>query len=36
MYTGIVQGTAEIVDVIEKNNFRTHIVRLPAKLLPGL
>ena len=36
MYTGIVQGTAEIVEVIEKTNFRTHVVRLPAELLPGL
>lgn len=36
MYTGIVQGTVEIVDVIEKTNFRTHVVRLPARLLPGL
>ena len=36
MYTGIVQGTAQIVDVIEKTNFRTHVVRLPAELLPGL
>jgi riboflavin synthase len=36
MFTGIVQGTAEVVEIIEKANFRTHIVRLPAALLPGL
>ena len=28
MFTGIVQGTAEIVVIIEKENFRTHTVRL--------
>lgn len=36
MFTGIVQGTAEVVEIIEKSNFRTHIVRLPQALLPGL
>jgi riboflavin synthase len=36
MFTGIVQGTAEVVEVIEKSNFRTHIVRLPAAMLAGL
>lgn len=36
MFTGIVQGTAEVVEIIEKSNFRTHIVRLPEALLPGL
>jgi len=36
MFTGIVQGTAEVVDIIEKENFRTHVVRLPDTLLPGL
>lgn len=36
MFTGIVQGTAEIVAIEEKELFRTHIVRLPAELLPGL
>lgn len=29
MFTGIVQGTAEVVDILEKTNFRTHTVRLP-------
>ncbi len=36
MFTGIVQGTAEVVDIVEKENFRTHVVRLPEALLPGL
>ncbi|MDI6958737.1 MULTISPECIES: riboflavin synthase [unclassified Pantoea] len=36
MFTGIVQGTAEIIAVEEKELFRTHIVRLPEELLPGL
>ncbi len=36
MFTGIVQGTAEVVSIEEKMNFRTHVVRLPEVLLPGL
>lgn len=36
MFTGIVQGTAEIVAIEEKELFRTHTVRLSAELLPGL
>ncbi len=36
MFTGIVQGTAEVVAIAEKENFRTHTVRLPPELLPGL
>lgn len=36
MFTGIVQGTAELVAIEEKESFRTHTVRLPAELLPGL
>lgn len=36
MFTGIVQGTAEVVQIDEKENFRTHVVRLPEALLPGL
>ncbi|HEY5717087.1 MAG TPA: riboflavin synthase subunit alpha, partial [Motiliproteus sp.] len=36
MFTGIVQGTAEIMAVISKENFRTHRVKLPSELLPGL
>ncbi|WP_130834932.1 riboflavin synthase subunit alpha [[Erwinia] mediterraneensis] len=36
MFTGIVQGTAEIVSIEEKQLFRTHVVKLPEALLPGL
>lgn len=36
MFTGIVQGTAEIVDLVEKENFRTHWIRLPKEQLQGL
>lgn len=36
MFTGIVQGTAEVIDIIEKENFRTHTIRLPQGELDGL
>jgi len=36
MFTGIVQGTAEVLSIDEKTNFRTHIVKLPVEMLPGL
>ncbi|MEJ2692364.1 MAG: riboflavin synthase subunit alpha [Candidatus Thiodiazotropha sp.] len=36
MFTGIVQGTAEILDIVEKENFRTHRIRLTASALEGL
>ncbi|MDX1594889.1 MAG: riboflavin synthase subunit alpha [Gammaproteobacteria bacterium] len=36
MFTGIVQGTAELVAVEAREGFRTHVVRLPEPLLPGL
>lgn len=36
MFTGIVQGTAEVLSVDEKPNFRTHVIRMPQALLPGL
>lgn len=36
MFTGIVQGTAKVVAITEKANFRTHIVELSDALLPGL
>ena len=36
MFTGIVQGTAKVVSIDEKPNFRTHVVELPDDLLPGL
>lgn len=36
MFTGIVQGTATLVEVIEKEAFRTHVVALSAELREGL
>ena len=36
MFTGIVQGTAEVLAIEEKPNFRTHIISMPEALLPGL
>jgi len=36
MFTGIVQGTATVVDIIKKDNFQTHVIELEAKLLQGL
>ncbi len=36
MFTGIIQGTAEVVAFEEKSDFRTHTLRLPAGLLDGL
>ncbi|NOR51460.1 MAG: riboflavin synthase subunit alpha [Gammaproteobacteria bacterium] len=36
MFTGIIQGTAEIVTIDEKSNFRTHTVRLPYELTTAL
>lgn len=36
MFTGIVQGTAQIVSIIEKTNFRTQIVKMPQELLNAL
>ncbi len=36
MFTGIVQGTAEVLAIEEKPNFRTHIVSLPDEMLRGL
>lgn len=36
MFTGIIQGTAEVIAIDEKQDFRTHTVRLPVELLPGL
>jgi len=36
MFTGIVQGTAKIVSIEEKDLFRTHVAELPEELLPGL
>ncbi|MCU7804640.1 MAG: riboflavin synthase subunit alpha [Candidatus Thiodiazotropha sp. (ex Lucinoma borealis)] len=36
MFTGIVQGTAEVVEIQEKKAFRTHRIRLPVTALEGL
>lgn len=36
MFTGIVQGIAEVLSIEEKENFRTHVVRFPDALLSGL
>ncbi|HEY4468483.1 MAG TPA: riboflavin synthase subunit alpha [Klebsiella sp.] len=36
MFTGIVQGTAKVVSIDEKPNFRTHVVELPEHMLTGL
>jgi riboflavin synthase len=36
MFTGIVQGTAEVVAIQDKENFRVHVLQLPQALLPGL
>ncbi|EGY32825.1 riboflavin synthase, alpha subunit [Aggregatibacter actinomycetemcomitans serotype e str. SC1083] len=36
MFTGIVQGTAQIKAITEKANFRTHIVEMPQEMLKGL
>ncbi|WP_107852645.1 riboflavin synthase subunit alpha [Oceanimonas marisflavi] len=36
MFTGIVQGQGVLLNLIEKPDFRTHVVAMPAALLPGL
>ncbi|AIR61888.1 riboflavin synthase subunit alpha [Cedecea neteri] len=36
MFTGIVQGTATLVSIDEKPNFRTHVIDMPAEMLPDL
>ncbi|WP_319784221.1 riboflavin synthase subunit alpha [Oceanisphaera sp. IT1-181] len=36
MFTGIVQGQGQVLEVIEKADFRTHVVSLPPEMLPGL
>lgn len=36
MFTGIVQGTATLVSIEEKPNFRTHVIEMPEHMLPGL
>ena len=36
MFTGIVQGTAQIKAITEAANFRTHVVEMPQEMLKGL
>ncbi|MEX6313723.1 riboflavin synthase subunit alpha [Providencia manganoxydans] len=36
MFTGIVQGTAPIIEVTERDNFRTHVMKFTPDLLVGL
>jgi riboflavin synthase len=36
MFTGIIQGTAEVLAIEARTDFRTHVVRLPEALLDGL
>lgn len=36
MFTGIIQGTALITSIEHNQNFRTHFIQLPKKLLSGL
>ncbi|MGF1690064.1 riboflavin synthase subunit alpha [Photobacterium kagoshimensis] len=36
MFTGIVQGTASIVEIIKKEQFQTHVVRLDKAWLEGI
>ncbi|MFP2767851.1 riboflavin synthase subunit alpha [Oceanisphaera sp. KMM 10153] len=36
MFTGIVQGQGILLDIIDKQDFRTHLVQLPQAMLPGL
>lgn len=36
MFTGIVQGTAEVHQIIKKANFKTHIIKMPQQSLAEL
>ncbi len=36
MFTGIVQGTAEVIIIEAKESFQTHTVRLCGEMLSGL
>ncbi|PSV27285.1 MULTISPECIES: riboflavin synthase subunit alpha [unclassified Photobacterium] len=36
MFTGIVQGTAEIISISKKQDFQTHVIRMPANLLSNV
>jgi len=36
MFTGIVEGTAEIVEIVSRKDFRTHTLRFPQQSIAGL
>ncbi len=36
MFTGIVQGTGKVIEIIEKENFRSHAIEFDAEMLKGL
>ena len=36
MFTGIVQSTAAIINILKKENFQTHIIELDDSLIKGL
>lgn len=36
MFTGIVQGTAEIIEINKKENFQENIIKLPSELTSGI
>ncbi len=36
MFTGIVQGTAQVVKIEKKERFQTHVIELEGKLVKGL
>ncbi|OYD24019.1 riboflavin synthase subunit alpha [Oceanimonas baumannii] len=36
MFTGIVQGQGILLDLKIKNDFQTHVIAMPAAMLPGL
>ncbi len=36
MFTGIVQGIAPIIEITERANFRTHVMKFTAEMLVGL
>lgn len=36
MFTGIVQGTAKVVQIDKKERFQTHVIELDGALIEGL
>ncbi|MCV5960806.1 riboflavin synthase, partial [Escherichia coli] len=36
MFTGIVQGTAKVVQIDKKERFQTHVIELDDALIEGL